>query len=266
MQLSLISLFLAGSIPLLLALMTHYRTSLCHALVWALLAWLAWGISAAMAPTERALFESCRFTALCLTGCAGVAVLGARRPIAFAWNFVVLSLFAVMMWPLMEVLLIGGAPMSELRLAFLASTVVVAIVNYLPTRLGPAAVLLLLVCAGQLTLIYTPTTLLGSGDQLILNFALAFVPWLGWICLWTRRTNATHANRLWQQFRDAWGLMWGQRAREQFNRAAENAGWSIRLSWSGLIDGSETRTGSDQEKVVETLQATLQRFFETNQR
>ena len=33
-------------------------------------------------------------------------------------------------------------------------------------------------------------------------------------------------------FRDSWGLMWSQRFREQFNRAAENAGWPITLRWA----------------------------------
>src|SRR5205814_8699122 len=84
-----------------------------------------------------------RYLALSLTGCAGVAVLGARRPGVGAWNFVLFGLLAVALLPLAECLITGG----ELHLAgprtlFLASTLAVPFCNYLPTRLGPAAVLL----------------------------------------------------------------------------------------------------------------------------
>ena len=49
------------------------------------------------------------YTALSLTGCAGVAVLGARRPGVGPWNFVLLGLLAVMLLPLAEGLLSRGA-------------------------------------------------------------------------------------------------------------------------------------------------------------
>jgi hypothetical protein len=44
-----------------------------------------------------------RYLALCLTGCVGVAVLGARRPGVGAWDFVLLGLLAVLL------LVAGGA-------------------------------------------------------------------------------------------------------------------------------------------------------------
>ena len=55
--------------------------------------------------------------------------------------------------------------------------------------------------------------------------------------------------------------------REQFNNAAQNAGWPVKLSWWGLVEEMQTpaELPADQEKIVETLRATLQRFVETDQ-
>src|SRR5260221_8135366 len=71
-----------------------YRpTALCHALAWATLAWLAWLWSATEGVAD-ATYNSAEaaYISLALTGCAGVAVLGARRPGAAAWNAVVAGL------------------------------------------------------------------------------------------------------------------------------------------------------------------------------
>ena len=90
-----------------------------------------------------------RYCALCMTGCAGIAVLGARRPHVFAWNFVVLGLFAVMVLPLIETQIIGTHPVDTLRILFMGGTIAVGILNYLPTRSAPAAFLLLVASVGE---------------------------------------------------------------------------------------------------------------------
>ena len=54
--------------------------------MWAGGAWAAW-VATTWAPGPLATY-----LALCLSACAGVAVLGARRPGVTAWNFVVAGL------------------------------------------------------------------------------------------------------------------------------------------------------------------------------
>jgi hypothetical protein len=63
-------------------------------------------------------------------------------------------------------------------------------------------------------------------------------------------------------FRDRFGLVWAQRAREQFNRAAFHAGWSIVLRWGGLRlrTGAMPPDSSKQEEIIATLRALLKRF------
>src|SRR5437016_13832974 len=93
-------ILLTGVYPLWRAWRANRRTSLIQALHWAILSWVAWGLALLVA--DRWPAESAKVTcylALCLTGCAGVAVLGARRPGLGAWNFVVLALLAINLLP-----------------------------------------------------------------------------------------------------------------------------------------------------------------------
>ena len=76
-----IAVFLSGGIPLAWSWRANRHTTLVHALNWAVAAWLAWA-GLALTPEEQgAGATTARYLALCLTGCAGIAVLGARRPI-----------------------------------------------------------------------------------------------------------------------------------------------------------------------------------------
>src|SRR5580704_7733960 len=84
-------LIAAGALPVLLACWINRRASLIHALAWGIAAWIAWLVSA----VDGTILA--RYLALCITACAGVAVLGARRPGAAAWNAVVAGLLAVLL-------------------------------------------------------------------------------------------------------------------------------------------------------------------------
>jgi hypothetical protein len=233
---------------------------LAHALVWAIVAWLSWGLAFLVGDTERTGVDPGRYCALCLTGCAGVAVLGARRPHVFAWNFVMLGLLAVMVWPLVEMLFIRADAVTPLRIIFMVATIAVGILNYVPTRLAPAALLLAVACGGEMVLLFAPTWLPGEVESVIVAGLLAAVPWVAWSCRRKHRAELGATDRLWLEFRDAWGLLWSQRIREQFNRTAENAGWPVTLTWAGLR-GISGESSADDEKLLETLRAILQRFI-----
>jgi hypothetical protein len=193
-----------------------------------------------------------RYLALSLTGGAGVAVLGARRPHVGAWDFVVLVLLSVMLLPLAESQLLGTSQSEGLRLWFFLGTIAVGTLNYAPTRLAPAALCVLAACAGPLLFAFD------ASGQLLLDGILLASPWVGWGC-WHWQTAAVDpVDRLWLQFRDSWGFVWGQRVREQFNAAAQNAGVTARLDWHGL---REKPTNEEEEKFLGILHAVLQRFL-----
>src|SRR5438067_382013 len=154
---------LAGAYPLCRALRASRQTTLRQAVLWGACAWAAWlAVPAAAALGRVAEGEFGRHLALCLTGCAGVAVLGARRPGVGAWNWVVCGLLAVLLLPAAEGL---GRPRPEpAHLIFLGATLAVGLVNYLPTRLGPAALLLAAGCGAELAFEAAPRLRERAGD------------------------------------------------------------------------------------------------------
>jgi hypothetical protein len=91
---------------------------------------------------------------------------------------------------------------------------------------------------------------------------VALAPITALIQMATRTPPSAEFDRLWLDFRDAYGLVWGQRVREQFNAAATNTGWPVVLRWGGirLKPGASLPDSAVQEEIVATLQALLKRF------
>ena len=260
-------IYVTGLYPLLRAWQANRQTSLFQAVHWAGAAWLAWGLTVggeALGLTPETL-RVVTYLALCLTGSAGVAVLGARRPGVGPWNFVLLGLLAVMLLPLAEGLLARGAGHLEgPRMLFLAATLAVIVLNYLPTRLGPVALLLgvgasmhLLLLGGPETWREVLTTCTPVG-----NLLLAVVPWAGLERMASRAAPPSEFDRIWLDFRDRFGLVWGQRLREQFNNSASHAGWPVILRWRGLriVPGSPPPTNEDAQAMLDVLYALMKRF------
>jgi hypothetical protein len=257
----LLLLSASAAYPLLRAWQGSRHTSLRHAVAWAALAWAGWLILAALAMCA-ADASAARYTALCLTGCAAVAVLGARRPGVGAWNFVLLGLLTVMLLPLAELLVVGAKSLDPIRVVFLCATLAVGVLNYLPTRLAAAAVLLAAGCAAETALLLTPDGHVGrlecsTGSG---RLCLALSPWAAFAGL-RRRGAVSDAGRLWLDFRDRFGLVWGQRLREQFNHAAANAGRPLYLAWRGIRSTAGGQPSDEEtEAAGEILRALLRRF------
>ena len=245
-------LLLTGVYPLARALWANRRTTLRQPLLWALLAWTAWiGVAGCRVLRVDADERAMAYTALCLTGCAGVAVLGARRPGASAWNFVVIGLLAVLLLPLLNGL--GELRLETAQELFLAATLAVPLLNYLPTRLGPGVFLAAAGCGGELL------RLCGWTSPALGLLLIACAPWTAWLGLVRGNARATAFDRLWLAYRDRFGVVWGQRMREQFNRAAHHAGWPVVLRWRGLRVTSPQPL-PDPAALLATLRAVLKRF------
>src|SRR5437870_10972643 len=102
------AVMLTAAFPLVRAWGASRRSTLLQAVYWAWAAWAGWlltFVAAALGDIEESALG--RHLALSLTACAGVAVLGARRPGVTAWNFVVCGLLAVLLLPVAQSL---GAP------------------------------------------------------------------------------------------------------------------------------------------------------------
>ncbi|HEY7327274.1 MAG TPA: hypothetical protein VH592_06535 [Gemmataceae bacterium] len=246
----------AGIYPLAKALRANRPTTLWQPLVWALLAWSAWiGVAWVRVSWQGGEDQLAAYGALCLTGCAGIAVLGARRPGASAWNFVVLGLLAVLLLPILNGM--GELRLETAQVIFLLVTLLVPVLNYLPTRLGPSALLTAAGCSWEMM------RLLGGTAPADLSWLgllfLALAPWTAWTALAIQRPTASEVDRLWLAYRNRFGFVWGQRMREQFNRAAHHAGWPVVLRWSGLHT-TASESSPDVAALVATLRAVLKRF------
>jgi hypothetical protein len=229
---------LAGAYPLYRLWRGTATIPLRHAAAWVTAAWLA-----STAAWLNGGGREGRYFALCLAACAGVAVLGARRPGVGAWNFVVGGLLLVLLRPYLQGL--GELKLETVHLVFLGATLAVGVGNYLPTRQGMTALVFGAWCAVEIAALARAVELPGG----VMSLTLALVPWLA---LGARRKE----DDVWLSFRDTFGFLWAQRMREQFARAAENAGLKVELRWGGL-------RGEATERGAELLRSLLRRFDRT---
>jgi hypothetical protein len=231
---------LLGFYPLFAAWRASAGSTIRHALAWATAAWVVWCVGVS---------SEGRYVALSLTACAGVAVLGARRPGAGAWHFVVGGLLVTLLLPLLMGL--GELRLQREQVWFLGGVLLVGVANYLPTRLFVPAALLLAWCALELAVVVgwrEPTVI----DPLL----LLAVPWSAWLVRPSARLSAF--DRVWWLFRHRFGFLWAERMRDQFNRAADNANLGVTLSRGGLagpVPDEETR-----RRAESLLAALLGRF------
>jgi hypothetical protein len=257
-------LFLASAYPLWLAWRANRRTTLLQAVNWVVAAWVAWLGAVALCGPEAgpARRDTVRYLALCVTGCAGVAVLGARRPGVGAWNFVLLGLLAVMLLPLVQSMLLESQALDTVRLLFLGATLGVGVVNYLPTRLAVAALLVGAGCGWEILALARAPAGLSTVPLEPGWLCLALAPWAALLGTWSAPAPRSEFDRIWLDFRNRFGLVWGQRLRDQFNNAAANAGWTVTLSWQGLLRlaGGAAQEPEELDAIVATLRALLKRF------
>ncbi len=173
-----------------------------------------------------------------------ISVLNARTPGAGVWAILNVMLILVFLIPWLEGAGLRGAgrSLTWLRLdnpwtIFFGLLVLAGVTNYLPTKYGPAAVLL----AIGFWLEYDALTHPRRPRE---NRALAwsYFP-LAWAATLTVAESCSRATSVgksrfdafWLFFRDHWGVVWALRVQERFNRSADTLGWPIRLTWQGVV-------------------------------
>jgi hypothetical protein len=218
-----------------------------HALAWAAAAWLGWLTFAVWPGRETA------WAAVTLTAGAGIAVLGTRRPVVYVWHFLVASLMVVLWLGQAEGLLDGsGLKIGPFRLIFVGTLLAVGLGNYLPTRFGASAVALGVAVTALIHSEALWPKVAGPAPAWPALTA-AGASWAAWLI------GLRPAGGEWPAFRDRYGVVWAVRLREQFDAAAENRGWPVRLRWRGLTaDG-----GPHDAAWHHALQALMKRFRTT---
>jgi hypothetical protein len=176
-----------------------------------------------------------------------------------AWNFVVLGLLAVTLWLLVELNLLGRS-VGILPIVFAGAILAVGILNYVPTAFGPAASILGLACGAEFVLLRKDLRSIAASYLWLAHVTILLSPWLSLACLkaFSARPQSP-LNACWLEFRNRFGWIWGQRVCEQFNQAAANARWPVRLCWRGLLE-HEAISEEIRQEMMATLKALLKRF------
>jgi hypothetical protein len=254
------TLFATAGWPVGRAWRAAHMTSLRHAWFWLVAAWLAWLLLGPVVWTDGAT-APWRHLALSLSACALTAVLGARMPGMAAWNFVVAGLLVTLLLPLAEQRWSAAAwSLDEPRSLFFGFVLAVGVLNHVPTRRGLSAILFGGVAALELYLLQPSTAGTDSGSSLAFTFtALAGAIWLAWLL--RRPEPTTSPGQLFLRFRDRYGMVWGMRVVEQFNAAAMNEGWTVRLGWTGTHTTPDGRRAPSEAEVNHLLRAVLKRFM-----
>ncbi len=235
--------------------------------------WAMAGISApvvveaiALAGRDWTSLGALHFAAAVATFCPLVALLGAKRPQDRAWQFIVVSFWCVLALPAGQALLLR--PDVPLRVHplwswFVLVLIVVGAANYFPTRLAIPA---LLFAAGQTLLLWQQlpwgseaaaewTSLAGLG---LLVAGISAAVWL----VPRKRPASQPIDRLWLDFRDWFGAVWGLRIAERINASAAMYDWNVRLSWHGLVNSNQP-TDPGQEPGSQRTTAELERSLRT---
>jgi hypothetical protein len=251
------------------ALLRVRGTTLVAPAVWALAALAAvtsveTALAAPQANSPAASAGIYRYLAGVALCCPLLALLGAKRPQNRAWGWIVLSLWVVLALPALEAWLFqrGRFELSGARAWFLLILIVTAAVNHLATRYALSAGL---VSLGQVLLMaeFLPAPLTGTASPhaALACFAAAVVA--GWL---VPSRTADAVDRVWLDFRDAFGLVWSLRVQERLNDLAAAQSWPVRLTWRGFArlkanEGEAAPSAPDAEHVArEALAKALWRF------
>ena len=229
---------------------------------------LAWR-GAAVEPLMASLW---RYAAAVSTFCPVMAVLGAKRPQDGAWQWVVLSLWIILLVPAVQAMAANSGDRLELFGAWrilIGGLVAIGLLNYLPTKHAAAAILLAI---GQ-TLLVAP--FFGVADSLAWR-RVGMMGILGAAALVLessrRRARFTSGNaepfafdqlnERWFALRDGWGAFWGLRILQRVNQSAELGRWPMRLAWWDGFSTPASATDSNElaPQTQQTFDSLLWRF------
>jgi hypothetical protein len=215
----------------------------------------------------------CRYAAAASTLCPIMAVLGSKRPQDRGWQWIVLSLWIVLLVPAGQAMAAPTGQRLEIAGAWRAMLIALAAMelwNYLPTRQSLAA---MLITTGQVMLL-TPylTTADVSASWRNIGLFCVLMAAISAIVMPMLLAKSSRASSLgdrlgrlqcrWFALRDGWGAFWGLRILQRVNQTAELSRWPLRLHWSGGFV-AESNTPIDDmtlAHVEQTLDSLLRRF------
>jgi len=209
-----------------------------------LIAWWSAVLCENLGLTSRSTSDLLYYLTAVLLLCPGIAVLGARRPGHVAWNFfVLLPLVAVLLWPAVASvpLVQKDAPLDLEAPAMIgfALVIVMGTGNYFGTRFTLPAVLhaaTLFLMGGSMWESAPGLALIPERDLARHMAAVAIM--IAVVVAALRAGESVEGlgphERLWLDFVDQFGLVWGKRVMDRLNEAARHEKWAAEFQWHGI--------------------------------
>ncbi|MBL8851409.1 MAG: hypothetical protein JNG89_17125, partial [Planctomycetaceae bacterium] len=203
--------------------------------------------------------------------CPLIAVLGARRPGVAVWNwFVLIPLLAVLGWPVAAAAMAGARPGSFILetppLAGVLLVLVMGAGNYAGTRFRTSVAALLPAAVAIILFSLKSAAGLGlSTASMLAVWCVGAAAAAGWWSGRRPRRGTAGPDRVWQDFRDQFGIVWAQRIRERVNERAAQEKWRVRLERSGFVQVDGTPAGSGElsdPRISQALRWLLRRFVD----
>jgi len=215
-----------------------------------------------------------QFAAAVATLLPTVAVLGAQRPHASIWQFVVASLWFILVLPALKNALLEPASIFHLHPAWgwsLWVLIVMGLINRIGTRYWFSALLQTfgqcLLLSGQLPGLGQDVDATGTFIALacfVLAILLVHVQW------WRDPSiSAPSLNQAWLEFRDLYGVLWAFRVADRINTLAERQDLRIQLRWHGIawltVDDEQMPESTEVEAILaQNMRNLLRRFVAVN--
>lgn len=202
-----------------------------------------------------------RYAAAVSTFTPIMALLGAKRPQDRGWQWIVLSLWAILCQPAGEWLLFGGvAEIHPARFWFQMILVVVGATNGIGTRNWLASALY---CGGQILLLVPfhsaepPFAATSAAFWGLAGIFLSLVSLTATSV--SQRAPGGSLDRVWLDFRDEFGVVWALRILERVNASATMYDWPVQLTWQGFRQ-RDSATSEVPALVEESFRTLLRRF------
>lgn len=257
-------------------------TTLKSAWRWGWSSWLLWAISWACELIPGAVppgvLDQMWYSVALLMLAALVTILGAKRPGSRVWMwFVTVPMLLVLGWPALFSWWKGWPP-THLRLmspALCAYAVVcvMGLGNYVGTRflfsaiwMGAALALLVLPYSGWVSDLLPSTEACRLRATLCAGIAIiwpALIP--------PSRRFSDPWDRVWVDFVNSFGIVWGRRLQDRFNETARQSNWGVTLDLYGLTwdDSQPSAALMDRQQppswtpeMVTVLRWLLRRFVD----
>jgi len=278
------SVAIVSSVPPVLAARNRLRkTTLLGAWLWGAVALGAWGVTffvtEVLGVVSEGIADQMWLASAVLLICPFIAVLGARRPGSRVWGlFIVAPLAVVLDLPAATAWNRDFHPAPlRLEVPMLAGYGLVLLMgagNYLGTRFALsallAAVAMLLVPVSMSSLNWFPESFPARAAATLL---LGIAVWIAAIAMRKAASRVVRPSpipmgegearaaitfdRLWNDFRDLYGVVWARRVMDRVNDAAVHEGWPVRLHLHGFATLDPAHPPSLSHDLLQQIERTL---------